>query len=291
MYRLINVGCIEVRRILLTGAAGIVGSLIRPLLAQHHTEVVLTDIAEIESVGERETFVQGDIVDLDFVKSVAAGVDGIVHLAGMVGPDYTFDEVLGPNIIGTHNIFSAARAGGISRVVYASSHHAVGYWRRDQCPDESVLPRPDSQYGVSKAFGESVASYHADKFGIRVLVIRIGFAAEKVIDERRLHTWISPRDLVQLIEIGFHEPELGFEIVYGVSDNPDPFFDNTNAQRLGYRPQDRALDHLADAAILDQSPDPTTVDGATIGGVFALLGYVGDPRRVLNRMKESRRSS
>jgi uronate dehydrogenase len=274
-----------VKTILLTGAAGIVGSLTRPLLADRYHKLVLTDIADVTGLAENETFLQGDIVDPDFVVRATGDVDGVVHLAGRVGPDYTFDEVLTANIIGTHNVFAAARKHGISHVVYASSHHAVGFWRRDVCIDETATPRPDSQYGLSKAFGESVASYYSDKFGIHVLAIRIGFSAEQVIDERRLHTWISPRDLVQLIDIGLNTPDLGFEVVYGVSDNPDPFFDNANAQRLGYRPQDRAVDHLADPSILRQHPDPATVDGATVGGPFSLLGYVGDPRRVLHRPK------
>jgi uronate dehydrogenase len=277
-----------VKKILLTGAAGIVGSLIRPLMASRYVEVVLTDIAELDQVADNETFVPGDIVDLDFVKQVSADVDGIVHLAGMVGPEYLFDEVLGPNIIGTHHVFAAARENGIRRVVYASSHHAVGYYRRDEGIDEHTLPRPDSQYGLSKAFGESVGSYYWDKFGIDVLAIRIGFAAAEVIDERRLHTWISPRDLVQLIDIGLTKPDLGFQIVYGVSDNPGPFFNNSNAMRLGYQPQDSAVDHLADPDILNQRADPAALEGAVVGGPFARLAYVGDPKRLLQRSNKKR---
>jgi uronate dehydrogenase len=273
-------------RILLTGAAGIVGSLIRPLMAQRYRQIILTDIVEVIDVGSNETFVQGDIADPSFVTHVSAGVDAVVHLAGKVGPDYTFEECLRANMVGTHNVFAAARTNGVARVVYASSHHAVGYWRRDDRIDAAAIPRPDSQYGLSKAFGESVASYYADKYDIRVLAIRIGFAAKRVIDERRLHTWISARDLMQLIDIGLTAPELTFEIVYGVSDNPDSFFDNSNAMRLGYRPQDRAVDHLENPEILNQHADPSTLDGALIGGHFAQLGFVGNPQRVLRRQEK-----
>lgn len=274
------------KRILLTGSAGIIGSLIRPFLRLRYEHVVLTDLAQIENVANNESFVQGDIADRDFVPRIAGEVDGIVHLAGRVGPDYSFDEVLTANIVGTHNVFAAARAQGVSRVVYASSHHAVGYWKRSDYIDETALPRPDSQYGLSKAFGELVASYYSDKFAIDVLAIRIGFCSAQVIDERRLHTWISPRDLVQLIQIGLKTPNLGFEIVYGVSDNPDPFFDNTNAARLGYRPQDRALDHLADKGILDHTADATKIGDAVVGGPFAQDGFVGHPARILRRAAE-----
>ncbi len=270
-----------VNTILLTGAAGIVGSLIRPLLAQRYPRVVLTDIAEIHDVVDNERFVRGDIVDPEFVNHAAENVDAIIHLAGMVGPDYSFDEVLGPNIIGTHNVFNAAREHRIDRVVYASSHHAVGYYRRDQGTDDRAAPRPDSQYGLSKAFGESAGSYFWDKFGIHVLAIRIGYVGPQAIDERRLHTWISPRDLVQLIDIGLRTPNLGFQVVYGVSDNPAPFFDNANATRLGYRPMDRAIDNIAEAKIATEKADPSTLEGTMIGGPFAALGFVGDPSRLL----------
>lgn len=273
------------KKVLLTGAAGIVGSLLRPLLGERYERIVLTDIVPIRETATNETFTRGDIADADFVDTVVSGVDGVIHLAGCVGPDFTFEEVLTANIIGTHNVFAACRRHQVARVVYASSHHAVGFYRRDDLIDESAPPRPDSQYGLSKAFGESVAAYYSDKFAIDVLVIRIGFSDRAVIDERRLHTWISPRDLMQLIEIGLTFPDLGFEIVYGVSDNPDPFFDNANAQRLGYRPRDRAVDNLANPQILSLRPDSTTIEGATVGGPFTASGYVGAPDRLLHKPK------
>ena len=275
------------KKVLLTGAAGIVGTLVRPLLRERYESIVLTDIRSIDDMEANETFVQGDVSDAEFVEQITRDVDGVVHLAGCVGPDFTFEQVLTANIVGTHNVFAACRKNGVSRVVYASSHHAVGFYRRDDLIDETAQPRPDSQYGLSKAFGESVAAYYSDKFAIDVLVIRIGFAGKHVIDERRLHTWISPRDLMQLIDIGLTSSNLGFQIVFGVSDNPDPFFANTVAVQLGYRPQDRAEDHLADPEIPNVHPDSSTVEGATVGGPFSASGYVGDPQRVLRRSDES----
>jgi len=255
-------------RILLTGAAGIVGTAIRPLLAPRCRELVLTDRREVPDPGPDERFVAGDLTDLDFLVELAQDTDAIIHLGGHVGPDFTFDEVLESNIVGTRNVFEAARVAGVPRVVYASSHHAVGFLRRGATIDHATSPRPDSFYGLSKAFGEEVGAYYADRHGIRVLAVRIGFVGEKVIDERRLHTWLSPRDFLQLIEIGLTHPDLHFEIVYGVSDNPAPFFDNRNADRLGYRPQDRALDHLADESLRDARPDPGSADGSYVGGHF-----------------------
>lgn len=255
-------------RIVLTGAAGIVGTSIRPLLRERCNELLLTDVQEVDPLHAKEQFFQGDLTDLDFLTEVTADADGIVHLAGHVGANFTFDDVLGANIVGTHNLFEAARRNGVPRVVYASSHHAVGFFRRGDPIDHTTAPRPDSFYGLSKAFGEELGSYYADRHGMRVLAIRIGFVGDEVIDERRLHTWMSPRDFVQLIEIGFTHPDIRFEIVYGVSENPEPFFDNRNAHRLGYSPEDRALDHLADEEFRHLPPDTSTADGTHIGGHF-----------------------
>ena len=252
------------KRVLLTGAAGIVGNLLRPHLARRYEQVLLTDIAGISDLAGNEAFDAGDIADLSFVTDLANRVDGIIHLAGMVGPDFSFNDVLEPNIVGTHNVFEAARVAGLSHVVYAGSHHAIGFYQRGASLDHQTAPRPDSQYGLSKAYGESAGSYFADKFGLNVLAIRIGFVGEEVVDERRLHTWVSPRDLAQLVHIGLTTPNLGFEVVYGVSDNPGPFFDNSNAKRLGYEPQDCATDFVTDPAILEQE-----AESAYIGGHFA----------------------
>lgn len=257
-------------RLLVTGAAGIVGTALRPLLAARFPEILLTDREEVPSceLAGNESFLRGDLADATFIGQATSDVDAILHLGGVVGPDFTFDEVLSSNIVGTRNVFEAARKNAIPRVVYASSHHAVGFYRREDGVNESTIPRPDSFYGLSKAFGEETGSYYADKFGLLVLSIRIGYVGEQVIDERRLHTWISPRDLMQLVEIGLFHPELHYEIVYGVSNNPGPFFDNGNAERLGYQPHDHAIDHLADPGILDQAPGPGA-EGTHVGGHFA----------------------
>lgn len=251
--------------ILLTGAAGIVGTALRPLMAKKYPKVLLTDIRPIAGLANNEVFQEGDITDLGFVRSLMEGICGVVHLAGMVG-HYTFDEVLGPNFVGTYNIFEAARQAGVPRVIYASSHHAVGFYKRgERHIDHSTAPRPDSFYGLSKAFGEEIGSLYADKYGIKSFSIRIGYVGKDVPDERRMHTWVSPRDLAQLVHIGLTMPGLHHEVVYGVSNVPEPFFDNSNAFRLGYQPEDTSLDHLANPSIQDEKH----VDGALIGGNFA----------------------
>ncbi|MGB0579208.1 MAG: NAD-dependent epimerase/dehydratase family protein [Limisphaerales bacterium] len=268
------------KTILLTGALGIVGRAIRPELAHYHDRIVVSDIQELAELGEKEEFEQGDLGDSDFLIRVTKEVDGIVHLGGLVGADYTFDELLKPNIEGAHNVFEAARVNGISRVVYASSAHVVGFKKRGEQIDHESFPRPNGEYAVSKALGEMEASFYADKFGLKVMAIRIGYVGDDLSKERRLRTWVSARDLVQLIEIGLNQ-DVGFEVVYGVSDNPEPFFDNANAFRLGYQPQDRSVDFVKDPAVLEQRPDLSSIEEGLVGGGFAAAGFEGDPKRIL----------
>lgn len=270
---------------MLTGAAGIVGTALRPLLAARYDRVISTDLEVIDDLSANETFIAGDITDQAFVEEITNQVDGIVHLAGRVGAAYTFDDVLGPNIIGTNHLFEGARRNEVQRIVFASSHHAVGFIRRGEPIDEHTAPRPNSEYGLSKAYGEAAASYYADKFGLNILSIRIGYVGDDVCDDRRLRTWVSPRDLAQLVGIGLDTSDLGHEIVYGVSDNPDPFFDNSNAEKLGYRPMDRSSDHVSDPSVLTKRTDPNTIEGAVVGGGFAANGFDGDLDRVLGLEK------
>jgi uronate dehydrogenase len=143
----------------------------------------------------------------------------------------------------------------------ASSNHATGFYRRDQTIDHRVYPKPDSRYGVSKVFGEALGSLYADKYGMEVFLMRIGNVNPKPIDKRRLSIWLSPRDLAQLVSIGIDHPSIKFEIVYGISDIPDGYWDNTNAFRLGYEPRDKPADFV--------SGELDSTEHAFQGGSFA----------------------
>jgi uronate dehydrogenase len=127
-------------------------------------------------------------------------------------------------------------------MVFASSNHAMGFYEREQVIDHRVYPKPDSRYGVSKVFGEALGSFYADKYSMKVMCIRIGNVNSRPVDKRRLSIWVSPRDLAQLVTIGIEHPDIHFEIVYGVSANRRSWYDNTNAERLGYRPRDDSED-------------------------------------------------
>jgi uronate dehydrogenase len=189
--------------------------------------------------------VPAELSDLGALRRAAAGMDGIVHLGGQP-VETAWETILEANIVGNYNLFEAARLEGVKRIVFASSNHVTGFYPRSETIPADVTPRPDTRYGVSKAFGESLASLYAYKYGAEVMSIRIGNAEERPLDVRRLSIWVSPRDLCQLIRIGLERPGIRHEIVYGVSDNARSWWDNSNAARLGYRPEDRSEDYAAD---------------------------------------------
>lgn len=256
-------------KILLTGATGIVGRLLRPILAETYESILLNSRQAITDVRPNERWLPGDLCDPALIDQLMSQVDGVIHMAGLVGPDYTFDQVLGPNLVAVYHLFEAARKYRVQRFIYASTHHAVGFLPRGTHVDHLTPPRADSWYGFSKAAGEILASHAADRYGLDVMSIRIGYVGEIIPDERRVHTFCSARDLAQLIHIGLTGPQRGFHMVYGLSRCPDPMFDNRHAESLGYRPQDFSLDFLADPALAHQQPNPSKPEQRFIGGHFA----------------------
>ena len=256
-------------KILLTGAAGIVGTALRPHLARLGDQLLLTDLDAITDLQENETFTQADLTASTALDQLVRGVDAIIHMAGLVGPDYQFDQVLETNVVVTHHLLQAAHRHSVRRIVYASSHHAVGFLPRGSTIDHNTPPCPDSWYGLSKATDELQCSHAAHAYNLDILCIRIGNVDATVADERRMHMWSSARDLAALIEIGLRGKQTGFHTVYGVSRCPDPFFDNRHAESLGYTPQDASLEHLADPKITGQRRSPDNPAHKYIGGHFA----------------------
>ena len=265
--------------ILITGAAGIVGRALRRELAPHHKQVRLLDLQAITDLTTGEEAIVGSITDPAAMREAMQGVKGVVHLAGCT-TEAGIDEQIAGNVAGAFNIYEAARLAGVERVVFASSHHVVGYYPRRRRLDHNALLRPDSRYGLTKAFGEQTGALFADKYGLRVLCIRIGYADEKPIDHRRLSIWISWRDLAQLVQIGLTHPSLRYAVVYGVSNNERSFFDNDAAYRLGYRPQDRAEDYAAEVLASVSPEDESKVGTHVIGGHFANGEYEGPIERI-----------
>ncbi len=261
--------------VLMTGAAGGVGGFLRREL-QDRYDLRLSDRAPITGLAKRESFVAADLTDLDAVVKAADGAEGIIHLGGH-SVEGSWEQILEANIIGCRNLYEAARLCGVKRVIFASSNHAVGFYRRDQTIGVDVRVRPDSRYGVSKAFGEAMGSLYADKYGIGSLAIRIGNVGEKPIDVRRLAIWVSPRDLAQLVGIGLEHPEVKFEIVYGMSDNARGWWDNSNAERLGYRPQDRSEDYAEEILRSHSADTGDALADTHQGGNFVSIEDGGAP--------------
>src|SRR5262245_13091930 len=266
------------KRVLLTGASGDVGGRLPKLLGPVDPELRLSDIKMPADLGSGERFVQADLADLAQVEAAVDGMEGIIHLGGfsVEGP---WETILNSNIVGCYNLFEAARRNGVERVVFASSNHAVGFYPR-RCRIGTHAPvRPDSRYGVSKAFGEALGALYAFKYGLRVTCIRIGNVADAPVDKRRLSIWIKPEDLVQLIRIGLEHPGIHHEIFFGASDNERGWWDNEAAFRYGYRPAGSAED-FRDAALAAQARLPADpVADWYQGGPYCSDEYAGSRPR------------
>ena len=271
------------KTILITGAAGDVGSHLRRELAGKYN-LLLSDIKPIKALALGEKSARGDIAKMSDMLRITKGVDAIVHLGGfsVEGP---WEMILRANIIGCYNLFEAARRNGVKRVLFASSNHATGFYKRDEKIDHRVYPKPDSRYGVSKAFGEQIGSLYADKYGMEVFCMRIGNVTVTPPDKRRLSNWISPRDFARLVSVGIDNPNINFEIVYGVSGNKRSWYDNSNAHRLGYQPQDDAERHAAEVLAKEKPGDPRA--DMYQGGNFVFAEIGGDPNRVLPDVKKA----
>ena len=258
------------KTVLITGATGDVGTHLARELAGRY-KLRLSDRRPLNA----KNFIKADISRMADALKITRGVDAIIHLGGysVEGP---WEGILQANIIGCYNVFEAARRNGVKRILFPTSNHATGFYRRDRTIDHRVYPKPDSRYGVSKVFGEALGSLYADKYGMQFLMIRIGNVHPFPLDKRRLSIWISPRDIAQLVTIGIEHPEIKFEIVYGVSGNKRSWYDNSNAVRLGYRPEDDS-EPQADAVLAKEKPGTDAIAEAHQGGIFCTAEEVPNP--------------
>jgi uronate dehydrogenase len=267
------------QRVLLTGAAGGIGGSLRKLLKPVYPELRLSDVKAPADLRRDEPFIAADLARIDEVEKAVDGMEGIIYLGGISG-EAPWESILQSNIIGCYNLFEVARRKGVKRVVFASSNHAVGFYPRYHRIGVDVTVRPDSRYGVSKAFGEALGSLYADKHGLRVLCLRIGNFGDKPIDKRRLSIWISPEDLAQLVRIGLDHPDLRFEIFYGASNNERTWWDNSRAHAFGYRPTGRAEDYREEALATQAKLAPDAIGDFFQGGTFCSAEFDGDASRV-----------
>lgn len=238
--------------ILLTGAAGHIGSHLRAPLREAASELRLTDVAPLHAEAPNETVHQAELTDFDALRAAADGVEAVVHL-GAIPVEAPFAELAAANLVGCYHVFEAARLGGAGRFVFASSNHATGYYPIGHRLVGTEPPRPDTLYGVTKVYGEALGRLYHEKFGMRVACIRIGTFGERPTEPRMLYTWLSAGDAVELVLACLTSPELGFEVIYGVSANQRSWWSAEPARRLGYVPHDDAELFAAELGAADLS--------------------------------------
>ena len=256
------------KKLVLTGAAGRLGSYLRKPLSKMADELVSTDIVDdIGKLYSGETYQAADLSKLDDMLSVTKGADMIVHF-GAIGDEAPFDEILNANIVGAYNVWEAAYQNRVRRVVYASSIHAVGMHDRTQGIGLDAPHKPDTYYGLAKCFAEDLASLYWDKRGIESVCMRI-FSCAQVNNARALGTWLSYDDLIHLVEQAITTPITKFTVVWGISNNDRCPVDNSQANYLGYRPKDNA-EQFAKEILAETPPlDLQDPEHLMLGGPFA----------------------
>jgi uronate dehydrogenase len=259
------------KRLLLTGAAGGLGRELRPRLKRHCEVLRLSDIADLGSAAAGEELVPAALERADAVLRLLDGVDAVVHLGG-ISVEGPFEPILQANIVGVYNLYEAARRQRVKRIVFASSNHVTGFYRQDEVIDPRAPMRPDSYYGISKAFGENLSRFYFDRYGIETVCLRIGSSFPEPKDRRMLATWLSYDDLERLVVASLTAPVVGHCVVYGMSDNTTTWWDNTSAAHLGFRPRDSSEPYRAAAEA--RQPELDRSDPAVVyqGGGFVTKG-------------------
>ena len=257
----------KIKNLLLTGASGGMATALRPLLSKIAEKVVLTSRSAIEDLAPNEVWQRADLADADQAQAIVKGCDAILHLGGysVEGP---FRPIMEANILGLYNLYEAARAEGQPRILFASSNHVIGYYSQDQRLTADAAPRPDSLYGVSKCFGESLARFYYEKFGQETAIVRIGSCYEKPNNHRMLATWMSFADFASLVERVFTVPRLGCPIIYGASDNDRSWWDNSEVAYLGWSPRDNSEVFAVEVNAAEPNPDPDASVNRYQGGAF-----------------------
>lgn len=257
--------------ILLTGAAGGLGKILRESVRPFAEVLRLSDIAAMApAAGPHEEVIPCNLADKAAVDALVQGVDAILHFGG-VSVERPFEEILEANIRGVFHIYEAARRHGVKRVVFASSNHVIGFYRQDEHLDAASPRRPDGYYGLSKSYGEDLANFYFDRYGIETVSIRIGSSFPEPQNRRMLSTWLSYDDLTQLIGKALFTPNVGHTVVYGMSDNRDVWWDNRLASHLDYVPRDSSEPFRAK---VEAQPAPAADDPVALyqGGAFVAAG-------------------
>lgn len=262
---------IRFRRLLLTGAAGNLGRELRPRLKAYCELLRLSHRSDFGPAGPGEEMMMAALGDKSQVMALCEGVDAVVHMGG-VSTEKTWESILDANIVGMVNLYEAARAHGVRRIVFASSNHVTGFYRQDQVVTPQHPARPDGFYGLSKAFGENLAQLYWDKHGVETVSLRIGSSFAEPKDRRMLATWLSFDDLERLVVAALTAPVVGHSVIYGMSDNATTFWDNTSARHIGYRPQDSSGQFRSTTEARQPTIDATQPAARYQGGAFVTQG-------------------
>src|SRR5918992_3720707 len=259
-------------RVLMTGAAGRIGGVLREAWRGEFPILRLLDVRGLGDESPGEELIRLDINDFDGLRRALESIEVVVHLAGVPTED-VFVRLLEANVHGTYNVFEAARQAGVRRAVFASTNHVTGFYPRTQPigPDDPV--RPDSMYAATKVFGEAVGRLYADKWGMEVVCVRIGSFAERPTSAHALGMWLSPRDAVQLFTRAVTTPGVSYLIVFGLSRNRGSWWDNPGASALGYEPVDEA----EEAAAEDVKGQADRASAMLQGGAYTAPGFLGAP--------------
>lgn len=254
--------------LLITGSAGKIGSTLREGLRGRFDPIRLLDRAPQPPAREGEEVLDADITDLAALEPALSGMDACVHLAG-IPTEASASELFRTNFVGTHTVFEAARRQGVRRLVFASTNHVTGFYETGRTVGPTDPIRPDTLYGVSKAYGEALGRLYHDKYGLEVACLRIGSFLDRPTEERHLATWLSRRDCVSLVWRCL-QAEIGYVIVYGVSANTRSFWRDEAARQVGYEPEDNAADFSASVA---PEPDPGRPEARHQGGDYVNPSY------------------
>ena len=258
-------------RLLMTGAAGALGQALRDKLKSNCSVLRLSDRVDMGAPRAGEEISLVDLADATAVLAMLKDVDAVVHFGG-ISVDGPFEPILQANIIGMHNLYEAARRQAVTRIIFASSNHVTGFYKQSETITPQHAPRPDGNYGVSKAFGEDLSRFYFDRYGIETACLRIGSSLPEPKDRRMLASWLSFDDLHRLITACLTTPVLGHSIIYGMSNNQHSWWSNASARHIGYVPKDSS-DVFRDAVFArTKAPDLSDPAVQFQGGAFVKTG-------------------
>ena len=263
------------KNILLTGAAGALGEQLRETLSQTCDYLRISDKTNLDKKFDNEEIQQADLSSAEAISKLTKNIDCVVHMGGQ-SIEGSWDNVLNSNIIGMYNLYEGCRKNNVKRVIWASSVHTVGFYPRAEVIDNRAMPRPDSNYGLSKVFGESLAQYYWDKYKLETVSIRIYSCVAEPKDHRMLSTWLSYKDLRSLVISCINTPSVKHSIIFGVSNNDSILVDNKYAKHIAYKPKDNGEDFrkkIEDNEGFIDSKDPLIT---THGGYFVSAGHFDD---------------